>query len=175
MAVTNRDGDDVSVPGGNLLQVHAAAGWRFVLGGGAGPGITIIPGIGGFYERHAAHDLENERVFPSHTRTGAEVRVAAHVPIGPANLLLEGGVSPFSTWTEDPEGAMGKDPAPALAPSFRAGVDLPAGSRGRIAVDLGAESRSVQYSDVGSSGLALTDAKRDELLTTLGVSFRYRF
>lgn len=170
MRTENRASQPVEVPGGSMLSARLGAGWRRAFGP-----VVVGPSLGVFHESYSAKDIAGgDGIFPSHARSGVDVRLGATMPAGPVVLLVEGGVAPFSTWTEDPDGATGKDPKPTAA-MLRLGADVAVGGNGRLAFEYTGDFRKVRYSETGGNALAPEKAVRTEALAVFGLSFRYRF
>lgn len=173
---TAPDQSDATVPGGSMLAARVSAGYRHLLGARdeESPWVTLL--LGGFYESYTAGELEDAKhVFPSHVRSGLDVRMAASIPAGPVRLLLEGGAQPVGSWAETPADSTGEDPIAGVNPLWRLGASLAVGSKGQLALEYAGSQRSVAFTDAGKSEIGAVDATRSEMLHVLGASYRFRF
>lgn len=173
---TAPDESDATVPGGSMLAARVSAGYRHLFGARDERSTSISLLLGGFYESYTAGELEDaEHVFPSHARSGLDVRVAAGVPVGPVRLLVELGAQPGGSWAETPADSTGEDPAPGGQPLWRLGAGIGVGSKGTVTLEYAGQRRTVVFSDVGRSEIGAVDATRSEMLHIVSAAFRYSF
>ncbi|MBI5545153.1 MAG: hypothetical protein HY901_14785, partial [Deltaproteobacteria bacterium] len=113
--------------------------------------------VGASWERYLAEDLvasngEGAGLFPSFTRWALEARLTGAVALlqtsSLGTLRVEGsaGLSPWSSWTEEPPDSTGS--APATAPSAAWGAVLRLGDRFSMGLSYSGEWRRVAFSGI---------------------------
>lgn len=156
------DDSETEVAGGSTLTTTLAGGYRHAFRGDvAGPWVEALFAIS--QEQHAAEAAkdssgEDTGLFPSYSRTAIAVRAGGRVPLvdlggGRIALRLEGEVSPWSSWTEKPDGATGESAKGSLAFGWAATALFEPASRWWLALEYSGARRPASFTGSASASV----------------------